>query len=159
MGRAERVEDVFPRAGAGIDKAAGSQAFQCSAVMVKSLALIVGPERSAAVGTFLPAKPEPAQVVGHGVNELRFAAGAVEVFIAQHQGAAGLLCALLRRPEGSRVAEMKVARGRGSKATPIAAWADGSHSGSSTLQATDCRTKSNSQGPNPKEVPNSKVQL
>ena len=63
------------------------------------------------VRAFLPVKTEPAQVLEHGLDELRFAARAVEVFIAQDQRATGCLCALLCDPERASVTEVKIARG------------------------------------------------
>ena len=119
MRRAERVQNVFARTGAGIEEAAGTQFFQSSAIIGETFALVVGTERAAAIGPFLPAKTEPAQVFDRGGNEFLFATGAVEVFVAQHQCATELLRALLRDPESPRVAQVQVAGGRGREATTV----------------------------------------
>src|SRR5207247_10730757 len=109
--RAERVENIFARTSAGIDKAAGFQLFQGSPIKVEPLALSVRTDCAAAVGSFLPLKTEPAQVFSHRRDKFFLAARAVEVFVAQHERAADFLGALLGNPKSARVTEMQITGG------------------------------------------------
>src|SRR5206468_3065864 len=112
VGRAERVENIFARAGARVNAFAGLQFLQGGPVKIKPLALSVWTECAAAVGSFLPLKTEPAQVFSHRRDKFFLAARAVEVFVAQHERAADFLRALLGNPKSARVTEVQIARGR-----------------------------------------------
>jgi hypothetical protein len=103
--------DVFPRTGAGINESGGAELIERSAVETHAFALIVGRKRSPTVRAFLPLEAEPFQVVEHGGDEFWFAAGAIQVFVAEDQFAAVQNGALLRSPESPRVAEVQVAGG------------------------------------------------
>lgn len=101
--------EVFARAGAGIHEASLFQSGDGVAVERVALALIVGCERAADVRAFLPIEAEPAEVFEHGGDELHFAAGVVDVFVAEDEDAAVGPGAFQHGPESSRVAEMEIA--------------------------------------------------
>ena len=104
---------IAPRTPAGIHRAAGAELLDRRDVMSPSFALVVGPKRSADVGSFLPDESEPPQIFHHRCREIRPDARGIKILVAQHQCAARRLRALLRRPEGPRVAEMRVTGGGG----------------------------------------------
>ena len=111
--------DVLARAGAGIDEAAEVKLLERRPVERKTLALLVGCERAAHVRSLLPVESKPAKVFEHGADELRLGACGIEVFVAQDECASVFARAFLGCPEGQRVAEMEMARGRRREASAI----------------------------------------
>ena len=109
MGRLQGAQHVFARAGAGIDDTPLTKRFQCIAVITPTLALGIRPERPAAIVPFLPLQPKPAEVFDHSGDELGFAAGRIEIFIAQNECAGFRASAILRDPERARVTQVQVA--------------------------------------------------
>ena len=61
------------------------------------------------------------QIFEHGLAEMRLRALGIKILVAQDQRAAGCNRALLRDPEGARVAQVQEAGGRGSQPAPIGA--------------------------------------
>src|SRR5690349_16929085 len=98
--------DVLAGAGAGINEAASAQFLQGCSIMGEALTLIVGREWPSAIRAFAPIKSEPAQVFQHCGDKFRFAAGAVQVFVAQNQSAAASAGAFLGNPESSGVSQV-----------------------------------------------------
>src|SRR5688572_7147992 len=69
------------------------------------------------VRTFLPLEAKPFQVFDHRLSELRLAAIAIQIFVAQDQrGTAG---AFLRHAEGARVPQVQITRRRRSNPSAI----------------------------------------
>src|SRR4051794_28826302 len=113
------AKDILSGAGARVNQLSRFELFENGTVELDPFALVVRGERTAHVGTFVPLEPEPFQVSEHGLHKLRPDAAAVEIVIAQNEGAASDPFALLSYPKGTRVAEMQVAGGRRSQATAI----------------------------------------
>jgi len=82
MRRLEGAEDVLARADARINEPAGAKLVECDKVIFPSFTLRVRTEGATAVRAFLPVETEPGEVFKHRRNELRFAAGAIEVFVS-----------------------------------------------------------------------------
>src|SRR5262249_35088223 len=118
--RASGGLDVFARTRARINEAAGDQFIQRGSIEFVAFTLVVGCEWPAGVRALLPLEAEPFQVLDHPADELRFATGAVEVFVPQNQSAAMGACAFLRRPECARVSQVQVTCRRRSEATAVA---------------------------------------
>ena len=74
---------------------------------------------TAAIRPFLPLQAEPAHVFDHGLGELHFRAGCVDVFVAQDQDAAGGQGAPLGDPKRLRVTEVEEAGGRRGEAAAV----------------------------------------
>ena len=81
------------------------------------MTLEVRRERSANVGSFIPAQAKPAQILDDGIVKLRPAPVVIQIFDAKNQFPTALPSALLRAPERHRMPDMQIAgRGRGDAA-------------------------------------------
>ena len=100
----ERVEDVLAGTSARINETGGLQMVERRSVDGETFALIVGAESAAAIGSFVPPKTKPTQILCHRLNELRPTAGAIQVVVAQHQNSFSRAAAFLSGPEGPGMA-------------------------------------------------------
>jgi hypothetical protein len=71
------------------------------------------------IGAFVPTGAEPAKVFQHGLGEFGFGALGVEIFVAKSQYAFVLERALVGRPEGSGVADVKQTGRRGGETAAV----------------------------------------
>jgi hypothetical protein len=94
------LRKVAARAGAGVGQARCEELVECGAVEGQ-------PVRLADLG--VPGEAQPVQVFAHRGGELRPYARSVEVLVAQVEQAVGCAGALMRDPEGTRVAEVQQA--------------------------------------------------
>jgi len=107
MGSRKGLADVATRTEAGVDETADSQAFERRAIGGHALALVVRPEGTAEIGSFVPLEAKPSEVLRQGLDEGGLAAGAVEILVAKDQFALELEAALVGHPEGPRVTEVE----------------------------------------------------
>lgn len=75
-------------------------------------------ERTAYVRAFIPIQTQPTKVFVHCLNKFRLASLVIEIFIAEDELAGRRPDALVGDPEGTRVSQVEVARGRRSKTAP-----------------------------------------
>ena len=108
------LEHIAPRTCAREDESRRVEAFQGRAVGGKAGGL--GDHR------LTPAEAKPCEVLAHRIDELRSAAVAVQIIVAQQQLAAGLPGPLCRQPERARMPEVKQTCGRGREASAVG-WA------------------------------------
>src|SRR5438270_918775 len=122
MRRGECSQDILSRAATRIDESGPFQFFERSAIRLRSFTLDVGRVGAANVWSFIQLESEPTQVLVHGRDKFRAAAGAIEIFIAQDERSIVRSRPDLRRPECFRMAEMQVT-GRGRRETTAVAGA------------------------------------
>ena len=72
------------------------------------------------VRTLVPSETEPVQIFEEAPDKFGADARAVEIVIAEDQGASGLACAGLGDPEGAGMAEVQITGGRGCEAASVA---------------------------------------
>src|ERR1041384_490555 len=102
----ECAQNVLPGAAAGIEPASSQKLFKSCLIKRPSLALFVRPKTAAAIGSFLPAKAQPAQVFKHRFGKSHLCPNGVDIIAAQDQNTPSIPRPLLGRPEGASVADM-----------------------------------------------------
>ena len=87
--------------------------------MLAALALNVGCERPADVRSLLSDDPQPAQVLHHGLREVRTRALQIQVLVAEDEHPLVLLRAPVGGPEGAGVPQVEQPGGRWRNPPPI----------------------------------------
>ena len=115
----EGAEDVLTGAGARIYETGSAELFKGRTIEIRSLALRVRAERTAAVGAFLPFATEPAEVFEHSRDKFGPTPRPVEILVAKDQGAIRGTGTLLGDPERASVAEVEKTGWRRSEAAAV----------------------------------------
>jgi len=133
---AQRRGKVFARAPAWIEKTAAQQLPPRVPIHIVPPALYVRREWSAEIRPFLPANPEPMQILKRGFGVIGPAAIWVQVIHPHYQRPARLAPSLPRRPEGTGVPYVQIAGGRRRKPAAICGDRTGRGAGHAALQCS-----------------------
>ncbi len=104
---ARRLSDILPRTRARINHPAVAQLPPRLQIVLSPLALRIGTHRPAAIRSFGPRDSQPAQILDHGLHELRAAALRIQIFIAKDQLPTMLRRTARRGPERARMAQVQ----------------------------------------------------
>jgi hypothetical protein len=108
VGGGQRVADIASRTGARVDGAGLEECPKDLPVQTETFALVIAGGGAPDIRALVPSQAEPLQIFKHRLHELRFAACAIEIFVAEDEGAPVLQGALLGNPERACVSEVKV---------------------------------------------------
>src|SRR5688500_17017488 len=135
MRGANRFEHVAAGSGTREDHAGVVKAFERGPIMHAPLALIIGRVKTTDVGALRPVDSQPAKVLEHGLNEIQAKADCIQIIITQNQHALGVSRAFSGDPEGTGMAQMKVACGRWRKTPAIPGIRHGEGGGERSLKS------------------------
>src|SRR5581483_10347164 len=119
VGRRNGLRNIFPRAGAGIDRIHVAQLAPGIQVKVSSLALRIRRGRASEVGSFGPSNSKPMQIFEHGLLIFGATPLPIQVLTAQDEASDRRTGSFEGYPECSGVPHMQVARGRGCESSAI----------------------------------------
>src|ERR1035437_1162266 len=116
---ARRLRQILARANARIEKPALPQPSPSLQIVRPALTLRVRGTRAATFRPLTPANSQPAQVFGHGADNLRPRALRIQILIPQNQGSLILDRPLRRDPERPRMTNVQQPRRRRRQASAI----------------------------------------